>query len=180
MCLSVLTRCSFTDVHTYFNQPSSKPVHHRFDKGSYLYLYYNSIQRRARLEIANSAGTPDQDAFNGCTAASHNLIPLHVWLIDLHRLGSCHVDQHIQAPKSVHHRCRRCQARRNFSASSRPLALASPSFWSHTRAQVLVQDPHSGSLLVDRQRCHEIVGSDQTYHASSTTRCQRGNATSRA
>ncbi|KAI4849367.1 hypothetical protein E4T44_03393 [Aureobasidium sp. EXF-8845] len=55
----------FADVHTYFNQPSSKPVHHRFDKGSYLYLYYNSIQHRARLEIANSAGTPDQDAFNG-------------------------------------------------------------------------------------------------------------------
>lgn len=65
-----LTRCSFTDVHTYFNQPLSKPVHHRFDKGSYLYLYYNSIQRRARLEIANSAGTPDQDAFNGCMLTS--------------------------------------------------------------------------------------------------------------
>ncbi|KEQ94102.1 hypothetical protein AUEXF2481DRAFT_41293 [Aureobasidium subglaciale EXF-2481] len=55
----------FVDVHAYFNQPASKPVHHRFDKGSYLYLYYNSTQRRARLEVANSAGTPDQDAFNG-------------------------------------------------------------------------------------------------------------------
>jgi len=76
--LPVLTRDSFTDVHTYFNQPSSKPVHHRFDKGSYLYLYYNSIQRRARLEIANSAGTPDQDAFNGCTSPSGHLPIQHV------------------------------------------------------------------------------------------------------
>ncbi|KAI5204560.1 hypothetical protein E4T39_03588 [Aureobasidium subglaciale] len=62
---ALLLNISFVDVHAYFNQPASKPVHHRFDKGSYLYLYYNSTKRRARLEVANSAGTPDQDAFNG-------------------------------------------------------------------------------------------------------------------
>ncbi|KAH7048460.1 hypothetical protein B0J12DRAFT_115684 [Macrophomina phaseolina] len=55
----------FVDVHYYFSHPSAKPAHHRFDKGSYLYLYYNPTEQRGRIEIANAAGTPDQDAFMG-------------------------------------------------------------------------------------------------------------------
>jgi len=57
---------SFADVHYYYGAPTSKPPHHRFDKGSYVYLFENASQRRARIEIANNAGTPDQDAFHGC------------------------------------------------------------------------------------------------------------------
>jgi hypothetical protein len=64
---------SFTDVHYYFNNPSSKPVHHRFSKGSYTYIYHNPTDRRAKLEIANHAGTPEQDAFSGCLDAVKSL-----------------------------------------------------------------------------------------------------------
>ncbi|KAF2203143.1 hypothetical protein GQ43DRAFT_282542 [Delitschia confertaspora ATCC 74209] len=56
---------SFADVHYYFSPPSTKPQHHRFDKSSYVYLYHNPIQQRGRIEVANHAGTPEQDAFNG-------------------------------------------------------------------------------------------------------------------
>ncbi|KAI9888240.1 MAG: hypothetical protein M1814_000937 [Vezdaea aestivalis] len=55
----------FADAHYYFSDPTYKPVHHRFEKGSYVYLHKNSIQRRGRVEIANNAGTADQDAFDG-------------------------------------------------------------------------------------------------------------------
>ncbi|KAK6437526.1 hypothetical protein LTR95_006282 [Oleoguttula sp. CCFEE 5521] len=55
----------FADVHYYFSDPSAKPVHHRFSKGSYVYLYHNAAESRSKLEIANHAGTPDQDAFHG-------------------------------------------------------------------------------------------------------------------
>ncbi|KAL1297893.1 hypothetical protein AAFC00_006411 [Neodothiora populina] len=55
----------FVDVHYFFQPPTSKPAHHRFDRRSYLYLYQDVSQRRARIEIANSAGTPDQDSFDG-------------------------------------------------------------------------------------------------------------------
>ncbi|KAK7702328.1 hypothetical protein SLS57_011414 [Botryosphaeria dothidea] len=55
----------FADVHYYFSHPTAKPTHHRFDKGSYVYLYYNPNEHRGRVEIANYAGTPDQDAFTG-------------------------------------------------------------------------------------------------------------------
>ncbi|KAF9641802.1 hypothetical protein BFW01_g3924 [Lasiodiplodia theobromae] len=55
----------FADIHYYFSHPNAKPVHHRFDKSSYVYLYYNPTERRGRIEIANYAGTPDQDAFMG-------------------------------------------------------------------------------------------------------------------
>ena len=41
------------------------PPHHRFDKGSYVYLFHNPALPRARIEIANYAGTPRQDAFAG-------------------------------------------------------------------------------------------------------------------
>ncbi|RKF79745.1 hypothetical protein GcM3_052003 [Golovinomyces cichoracearum] len=55
----------FTDVHYFHSPPTSKPLHDRFDKGSYVYLFENAQERRARIEIANYAGTPDQDAFDG-------------------------------------------------------------------------------------------------------------------
>ncbi|KAF2741293.1 hypothetical protein EJ04DRAFT_507128 [Polyplosphaeria fusca] len=55
----------FGDVHYYFSQPTQKPPHHRFDKGSYVYVYHSPIQQKGRLEIANHAGTPEQDAFAG-------------------------------------------------------------------------------------------------------------------
>lgn len=42
-----------------------KPLHHRFSRGSYTYIYHNPTEQRAKLEIANHAGTPDQDAFFG-------------------------------------------------------------------------------------------------------------------
>ncbi|KFY60793.1 hypothetical protein V496_05249 [Pseudogymnoascus sp. VKM F-4515 (FW-2607)] len=60
-----VTATLFADVHYFYGPPTAKPPHHRFDKGSYLYLYENAAQRRARVEVANSAGTPDQDAFDG-------------------------------------------------------------------------------------------------------------------
>lgn len=43
-----------------------RPRHHRFDKGSYIYLFENANTRSARVEVANSPGTDDQDAFEGC------------------------------------------------------------------------------------------------------------------
>ncbi|MCJ1373398.1 hypothetical protein MMC20_004626 [Loxospora ochrophaea] len=55
----------YGDVHYYFIEPTPRPLHHRFDKGSYIYLYQNASQQRGRIEIANNAGTPDQDAFTG-------------------------------------------------------------------------------------------------------------------
>ncbi|KAI7091605.1 hypothetical protein KC356_g480 [Hortaea werneckii] len=55
----------FADVHYYFSDPTSKPPHHRFDRGSYVYVYQNASAQTAKLEIANHAGTPDQDAFSG-------------------------------------------------------------------------------------------------------------------
>ncbi|KAF2764611.1 hypothetical protein EJ03DRAFT_378506 [Teratosphaeria nubilosa] len=54
----------FADVHYYFADPSTKPPHHRFDRGSYVYVYHNSHLHQAKLEIANHAGTPEQDAFS--------------------------------------------------------------------------------------------------------------------
>ncbi|KAF1816861.1 hypothetical protein P152DRAFT_477948 [Eremomyces bilateralis CBS 781.70] len=61
----------FADIHYYFNAPSSKPLQHRFDRSSYVYLYHDALQRRGRVEIANHAGTPDQDAFQGYFDTSH-------------------------------------------------------------------------------------------------------------
>ena len=56
----------YADVHYYFDAPSPRPLHHRFDKGSYVYLYRDTVRKRGRLEIANHAGKPEQDAFTGC------------------------------------------------------------------------------------------------------------------
>ncbi|KAJ9643956.1 hypothetical protein H2199_003822 [Coniosporium tulheliwenetii] len=55
----------FADVHYYFSPPTARPLHHRFDKTSYVYLYHHPGQGRGRLEIANNAGTAEQDAFMG-------------------------------------------------------------------------------------------------------------------
>ncbi|KJX93311.1 hypothetical protein TI39_contig4338g00005 [Zymoseptoria brevis] len=55
----------FADVHYYFSDPSSRPPHHRFDKGSYVYLFHNATRSQAKIEIANNAGSPHQDAFFG-------------------------------------------------------------------------------------------------------------------
>ncbi|RDL31084.1 Uncharacterized protein BP5553_09873 [Venustampulla echinocandica] len=61
----------FVDAHYYYSPPTSKPLHHRFDKSSYLYLFENATLRRARIEIANNAGTPEQDAFTGHLDGAH-------------------------------------------------------------------------------------------------------------
>ncbi|EMC94459.1 hypothetical protein BAUCODRAFT_35679 [Baudoinia panamericana UAMH 10762] len=56
----------FADVHYHFAEPSpSKAQHHRFVRGSYVYIYHDAIQHQAKLEVANHAGTPEQDAFSG-------------------------------------------------------------------------------------------------------------------
>ncbi|KAK4245063.1 hypothetical protein C7999DRAFT_34591 [Corynascus novoguineensis] len=55
----------YGDIHYFYGPPTDKPPHHRFDKGSYVYLFEDANQGRARLEIANNAGTEDQDAFDG-------------------------------------------------------------------------------------------------------------------
>ncbi|KAJ5947770.1 hypothetical protein N7466_000785 [Penicillium verhagenii] len=51
------------DIHYYFTAPTPKPLYHRFEKSSYLYIY--QAQNKARIEIANNPGTPEQDAFQG-------------------------------------------------------------------------------------------------------------------
>lgn len=61
-----LALTSIGDVHYFYGPPTNNPPHHRFDKGSYVYLFENATDRRARIEIANQPGTEDQDAFDGC------------------------------------------------------------------------------------------------------------------
>lgn len=56
----------FGDVHYFYSDPAAIPPHHRFDKGSYVYLFENAGEGRARIEIANQPGTDNQDAFDGC------------------------------------------------------------------------------------------------------------------
>ncbi|KAL2110814.1 hypothetical protein VUR80DRAFT_641 [Thermomyces stellatus] len=65
----------YGDIHYYYAPPSQKPPHHRFDKASYVYLFENASERRARVEIANNAGTDDQDAFEGCKDAPATFSP---------------------------------------------------------------------------------------------------------
>ncbi|KAG8156953.1 hypothetical protein KVR01_013175 [Diaporthe batatas] len=55
----------FGDVHYFYGPPTDSPPHHRFDKGSYVYLFENANEGRARIEVANHVGTDDQDAFDG-------------------------------------------------------------------------------------------------------------------
>ncbi|KAH6619295.1 hypothetical protein B0J18DRAFT_240435 [Chaetomium sp. MPI-SDFR-AT-0129] len=55
----------YGDIHYFYGPPENNPPHHRFDKGSYVYLFEDANQGRARVEVANKAGTEDQDAFDG-------------------------------------------------------------------------------------------------------------------
>ncbi|EJT81649.1 hypothetical protein GGTG_01627 [Gaeumannomyces tritici R3-111a-1] len=55
----------FGDVHYFYGAPTEDPPHHRFEKGSYVYLFENAAEGRARIEIANRPGTDDLDAFDG-------------------------------------------------------------------------------------------------------------------
>ncbi|GKT41436.1 uncharacterized protein ColSpa_01617 [Colletotrichum spaethianum] len=66
-----VTLNSFGDVHYFYGPPTNNPPHHRFDKGSYVYLFENANDRRARIEIANQPGTEDQDAFDGFLDKTH-------------------------------------------------------------------------------------------------------------
>ncbi|MCJ1366371.1 hypothetical protein MMC16_005499 [Acarospora aff. strigata] len=61
----------FADVHYYFGAPTPRPLHHRFDKGSYVYLYRDASKGRGRLEVANQPGKPEQDAFTGFLDSVH-------------------------------------------------------------------------------------------------------------
>lgn len=61
-----LTAGRYADVHYYFGEPGPRPANHRFDKESYVYLYGDARARKGRIEIANHAGTAEQDAFTGC------------------------------------------------------------------------------------------------------------------
>jgi hypothetical protein len=56
---------SFADVHYFFGDRAARPLHHRFDKASYVYLYRNNRTGTGRLEIANNPGTKHQDAMAG-------------------------------------------------------------------------------------------------------------------
>ncbi|KAK3300554.1 uncharacterized protein B0H64DRAFT_381214 [Chaetomium fimeti] len=55
----------YGDIHYFYGPPTHNPPHHRFDKGSYVYLFEDANQGRARIEIANNPGRDDQDAFDG-------------------------------------------------------------------------------------------------------------------
>ncbi|KAK3362541.1 hypothetical protein B0T25DRAFT_8303 [Lasiosphaeria hispida] len=61
----------FADIHYFYGPPTDNPPHHRFDKGSYVYLFEDVNQARARIEIANQPGTDDQDAFDGYLNSAH-------------------------------------------------------------------------------------------------------------
>ncbi|CAK7273940.1 hypothetical protein SEPCBS119000_005915 [Sporothrix epigloea] len=55
----------FGDVHYFYGPETAFPPHHRFSKGSYVYLFEDAQEGRARIEIANHVGTEHQDAFDG-------------------------------------------------------------------------------------------------------------------
>ncbi|KAK3330057.1 hypothetical protein B0H66DRAFT_542661 [Apodospora peruviana] len=61
----------FGDIHYFYGPPTDDPPHHRFDKGSYIYLFEDANQGRARVEVANRPGTDDQDAFDGYLDRAH-------------------------------------------------------------------------------------------------------------
>ncbi|KJZ77558.1 hypothetical protein HIM_03282 [Hirsutella minnesotensis 3608] len=61
----------FGDIHYFYGPSDQKPRHHRFDSGSYVYLFENANDRRCRIEIANHPGTEDQDAFFGYLDQAH-------------------------------------------------------------------------------------------------------------
>ncbi|KAJ4397518.1 hypothetical protein N0V93_001749 [Gnomoniopsis smithogilvyi] len=61
----------FGDIHYFYGPETVDPPHHRFNKGSYVYLFENANERRARIEIANLVGTDNQDAFDGSLDKVH-------------------------------------------------------------------------------------------------------------
>ncbi|QPG95810.1 hypothetical protein C2857_002161 [Epichloe festucae Fl1] len=61
----------FGDIHYFYSSTDVKPRHHRFEKGSYVYLFEHAAKRRCRIEIANQPGTEDQDAFDGFLDQAH-------------------------------------------------------------------------------------------------------------
>ncbi|KAH6885950.1 hypothetical protein B0T10DRAFT_408803 [Thelonectria olida] len=61
----------FGDIHYFYGPPEEKPRHHRFDQGSYVYLFENANEHRCRVEVANHPGTDDQDAFDGFLDQTH-------------------------------------------------------------------------------------------------------------
>lgn len=67
----------YGDIHYFYGPPTEDPRHHRFDKGSYVYLFENAGERRARLEVANHVGTDAQDAFDGC---AYSCLPSLPWV----------------------------------------------------------------------------------------------------
>ena len=67
---------SFADIHYFYSPDNVKPRHHRFDKGSYVYLFERANERRCRIEVANHPGTEDQDAFDGCKTGAPIFKPL--------------------------------------------------------------------------------------------------------
>ncbi|KAF4974720.1 hypothetical protein FZEAL_8390 [Fusarium zealandicum] len=67
----------FGDIHYFYGPEEEKPRHHRFDKGSYVYLFENANERRCRIEVANGPGTTDQDAFEGCKKSPNRRYPKH-------------------------------------------------------------------------------------------------------
>ena len=60
-------------------------MRHRFEKATYLYIYYNATRQISRLEVANGPGTPEQDAFNGyledCSVVNSYRFPSLVTLV---------------------------------------------------------------------------------------------------
>lgn len=58
---------AYADIHYFFDDPDNFPPHHRFDKGSCVYLHHNRQTDQGRLEIADRPGTKHQDALAGCT-----------------------------------------------------------------------------------------------------------------
>ncbi|KAK2791187.1 hypothetical protein FQN53_006025 [Emmonsiellopsis sp. PD_33] len=83
----------FVDVHYYFSPPSPRTLHHRFDKGSYFYIYHDAAQNKARIEIANNPGTAEQDAFYGSLSTislrnSDKFPTLFTVTVDARRHGS--------------------------------------------------------------------------------------------
>ncbi|KAI9682077.1 MAG: hypothetical protein M1817_000131 [Caeruleum heppii] len=61
----------YADVHFYLGDPTERRPHHRFEKGSYVYLYRTPSEGKARVQVANNAGTSHQDACSGPLDGAH-------------------------------------------------------------------------------------------------------------
>ncbi|CAI4214538.1 unnamed protein product [Parascedosporium putredinis] len=76
----------YGDIHYFYGPPTQSPRHHRFDKGSYVYLFESAAEKRARIEIANNVGTDDQDAFEGWLRVLVNILMMIYLTLVLHCL----------------------------------------------------------------------------------------------